>query len=119
MGEYVRNAKHVIEFYLDLLTEHYSDSRTLRMKVEAEVIPYIIQLKSPIDQSHFVKQIADRIRIPEEAVMEAVKKQSIALRQGESKETFTERGVKLNTVFQRDEPERARLNTIKKHIHSI
>ena len=62
-GEYVRNAKHVIEFYLDLLTEHYSDTRTLRMKVQAEVITYILQLKSPIEQSHFVKQIAARIRL--------------------------------------------------------
>ncbi len=114
--EYVDGAKHVIEFYLDMLAESFSDTRTLRMKVEERVIPFVARLKSPIEQAHFVKSIIQRIHIEEEPVWRSIAERQKADRILENKDAQS--AVK-RFMRETQNPEHIRLSNIQKHIHSI
>lgn len=72
----VRTAKQVIDFYLSLLPELYSDKAILRTKVSEIVIPFVSLLKSSLDQGHYVGQIAKQLGIKEEPVWDEVRKQT-------------------------------------------
>lgn len=69
----IKNAKHVIDFYLDHLQTAHSDARKLRLAVGEIVIPYIAQIPHRIDQAHFVAQVADRLALSEAPIWEAVR----------------------------------------------
>ena len=73
----IRESKHVVEFYLDILTKEEKDKRKLRLKVQETVIPYVSQIKNKIDQAHFVATIASRLGISEDPIWEEVKKARI------------------------------------------
>ncbi|MHB1118385.1 MAG: DNA primase, partial [Minisyncoccota bacterium] len=70
----VRDAKQVIDFYLELLPELYADKDTLRTKVSEIIVPFIAELKSAIDQGYYVGQVAKLLHIKDEPVWEEVKK---------------------------------------------
>jgi DNA primase len=70
----VDNAKHVIDFYLEMLPLEHTDPGTLRAKVSEIIIPFIAELQSPIDQGHYVGQVARLLHIREEPVWNEVKK---------------------------------------------
>ena len=56
----VEGAKNILEFYLDLFSD--------RKNIEKKVLPYIALLPSEMEQSHWVREIADRLRIREESI---------------------------------------------------
>ena len=62
------NSKHVIDFYLAVLEDKYSDIRQLGRAIREEVYPYIRQLAFRIDQAHFIAKIANSLHLTEEAV---------------------------------------------------
>ena len=70
----VKNAKQVIDLYLELLPSLHGDKTELRAKVSQIIIPFVSLLKSPIDQGHYVGEIAKLLGIKEEPVWEEVKK---------------------------------------------
>lgn len=70
----VRDAKQVIDFYLELLPELYPEKDALRAKVSETIIPFIAEQRSAIDQGHYVGQVAKLLNIKEEPVWEEVKK---------------------------------------------
>ncbi|OHA84973.1 MAG: DNA primase, partial [Candidatus Yonathbacteria bacterium RIFOXYC2_FULL_47_9] len=70
----VREAKQVIDFYLELLPELYTDKDTLRAKVSEVVVPFIAEQKSAIDKGYYVGQVAKLLHIKEDPVWEEVKK---------------------------------------------
>lgn len=70
----VRTARDVIDFYLELLPSLYSDPAQLRAKVSEVVVPFVAELKSAIDQGHYVGQIAKLLKIKDEPVWEEVRK---------------------------------------------
>ena len=72
----VSNAKHVIDFYLELLPERNKDKNILRAKVSEIVIPLIALLKSSLDQGYYVAETSKVIGIKEESVWDEVKKTS-------------------------------------------
>lgn len=72
--EVVRNAKHVIDFYLDYLGGEYTDPRRLRLAVGETVIPFLTSIPNRIDQAHFVSRVAERLKIGEMPIWEEVKK---------------------------------------------
>lgn len=72
--ESVRNAKHVIDFYLELLPERNADKAVLRSRVSQIIIPLIALLRSSIDQGHYVGQVAKLLGIKEEPIWDEVKK---------------------------------------------
>ena len=70
----VKNAKQVIDFYLELLPALHTDKTALRAKVSEVIVPFITLLKSSIDQGHFVGEVAKLLGIKEEPVWDEVKK---------------------------------------------
>ena len=72
----LKNAKQVIDLYLELLPELHTDKTELRVKVSEVITPFVALLKSPIDQGHYVGEIAKLLGIKEEPVWEEVKKRA-------------------------------------------
>ncbi|KKU81863.1 MAG: primase protein [Parcubacteria group bacterium GW2011_GWA1_47_8] len=71
----VREAKPVIDFYLELLPMLYPDTTALRAKVSEIIVPFIALLRSAIDQGHYVGSVAKLLNVKEDPVWEEVKKQ--------------------------------------------
>lgn len=68
----IRNAKHVITFLLDVLEQTARDDRAFRKAVEQSVLPFVMQIKSAIDREHFIREVAARINVSENAVTDAL-----------------------------------------------
>ncbi|MFC1625329.1 DNA primase [Patescibacteria group bacterium] len=84
----VSSATHVIDFYLNNFEEKYkNDSRRFKMETEKKVLPYVLMLQSEIDKSHWISEIAKRIRVKEGSVLEELKKLSL----NKTRETVGER----------------------------
>lgn len=67
----VKEAKNILEFYLSLFSD--------RKDVEKKVLPYVALLPSEMDRSHWVREIADRLRVREESVWREMEKIKPAL----------------------------------------
>lgn len=70
----IKEAKHVVEFYLDILTSGENDKRKLQLKVRDTVLPYISVISNKMDRAHFVSVISSRLSIPEEPIWDELKK---------------------------------------------
>lgn len=68
----VREASHIIEFYLDVIESKGLDERKFAQEVTKTVIPYVADIGSPIDRAHFISKIASRLRLPEKAIIDEV-----------------------------------------------
>lgn len=94
--ESVRNAKHVIDFYLELLPERNADKTILRARISQIVVPLIALLKSSIDQGHYVGQVAKLLGIKEEPVWEEVKKSARTITIAPVAKTYNKNMVALS-----------------------
>ncbi len=71
----VNGAKHVIDFYLNILGKRYSsDSRRFKLEVEKKVLPYVLSVQSEIEKTHWVSEISKKIGVNERVVLEEFKK---------------------------------------------
>ncbi len=114
--EYIRGAKHIIEFYLDILAEKYSDKRTLRLKAEEFVVPLLARIKSFTDQDHFIKFTAERINVTEDTLRHAIKQHERAKAASPERSTRLEERV---SVLSLKNPEEIRFLNIERHLQSI
>ncbi len=73
LKERLAHAKHIIDFYTDSLIEQGHDSRELGNEVRIHVLPYVALLTSSIERAHFIKSIAQKLFIKEEALWEDLK----------------------------------------------
>lgn len=69
----VEKAEHIILFFLGHLKRQKLDERTLRTEVAKKVLPYIARLKSPMEQAHFISEVADAVGLPEEPLRDEVR----------------------------------------------
>lgn len=76
--ESLAKAEHVVEFALKMSLSKSTDLRERGRLVVAEVLPYVKSMTSSVEQSHFVRLIASRAVIREEALWEELKKVSNA-----------------------------------------
>lgn len=65
----LRNATHIISFYIDRICAESDDQRIRGRKIREIVFPYIRVLKSQIDQSAYLKEITTKTNIPENALL--------------------------------------------------
>jgi DNA primase len=74
----IKNAKHIVEFSLNMLLEKYplasGDKRKLLLKASQTVLPYIARIPNKIDQEHFVSIFAGKLGLSEEVVREELRK---------------------------------------------
>jgi DNA primase len=73
----IREARHVIDFYLELLPKKYADAHMLRTQISEIVIPLVAHLKNTLDTAHFVGRIASLLHIKEEPIWEEIKKREV------------------------------------------
>jgi len=72
--ETVKNALHVVDFYLAHIADARYDTRTHRLEVSRTVLPYVAMISNRIDQAHFVERIAEVLGVSADAVLAEVKK---------------------------------------------
>lgn len=72
--EAIKNAQHVVDFYLRELGLKQTDVRTFRRDTAATVLPFVKRIPNKIDQAHFISKIAARLDIDEESVREELKR---------------------------------------------
>ncbi len=70
----VRESVPAVEFFLEALRPAARDERGYKKIVETQVLPLVAALGSKIDQAHFVRIVAERLRVPEDAVRAEVGK---------------------------------------------
>ncbi len=73
----VREASHVVDFYLAHLADAKYDQRTFRLEVTRTVLPYVAEIVNRVDQAHFVNRVSEALGVPEDAVTAEVKKLKI------------------------------------------
>jgi DNA primase len=64
----LRNAKPVIEFELGNVLRDNPDPRKVPRALRERVFPFLARIDSAMDQAHFVKMIADRAHITDDAI---------------------------------------------------
>lgn len=92
----VQQAKNVLEFYLGLFSD--------RKDVEKKVLPYVALLPSEIDKAHWVKEIAERLRVKEESVWREMEKTKPALSDAKpnlKSESFAKRKTRFELLSDR------------------
>lgn len=73
----VRTSKTAVEFFLDTLRPQAKDERAYQRLVEAQILPLISAMESTIEQAHFARLVAERLRVPEEAVRAEIAKHPV------------------------------------------
>ncbi|OGG58432.1 DNA primase [Candidatus Kaiserbacteria bacterium RIFCSPHIGHO2_01_FULL_56_24] len=69
--ERIREAKDIITFLLDVLEERAKAKDAFRRAVETAVLPFLVDVQSPIAREQYEKEIAKRLGVSESAVSEA------------------------------------------------
>ncbi len=67
----IREAKDIITFLLDVLESRLSKRDQFRRAVETVVLPFILDVRSPIAREQYVREIAERLGVSEQAVVAA------------------------------------------------
>ncbi len=70
----IKNAIHLVDYFIEYLSQKGYDERKFRLEVVRAVLPYVALIKSRTDQAHFVKKIAERLTLPETSIAEELKK---------------------------------------------
>ncbi len=72
--EAVKNARQVIDFLLDTLLTSQKAGRERALAIERSILPLVRLLPSVVEQSHFLKVIAERSGLREEALFASLQK---------------------------------------------
>lgn len=70
----VKGAKHVVDFLLENLLHSAKEGRERALAIEKTLLPLLRLLPSSVEQSHFLKVIAEKSGLREEALWSAFKK---------------------------------------------
>lgn len=70
----IRSSKTAVEYFMDVLALNAKDERSYKKLVEGQILPLVAALPSKIEQAHFARIIAARLRVPEDAIYAEVGK---------------------------------------------
>ncbi|MBP9710774.1 MAG: DNA primase [Candidatus Pacebacteria bacterium] len=73
----VRTSRTAVEFFLDAIRPQAKDERAYQKLVESQILPLISAMGSKIEQAHFSRIVAERLRVPEAAVLAEVAKHPV------------------------------------------
>jgi DNA primase len=74
LEESIQNAKHIIEILLARVIKTVPDKREQGRAIEKQILPYIADLDSAIEQSYFISAIANATNIKEDVLRQEVRK---------------------------------------------
>lgn len=72
--EAVEKSRHVIDFFLEILSKKNEDRRIFKKEVEKKVLPYVAAIGSEIEKAHWVREIANKLLMKEEPIWEELRK---------------------------------------------
>jgi DNA primase len=64
----IRNSVHIIPFYIEHIRGLGYDDRKFKLAVQEKVLPFIVQIKNAIDQTHFIQLVARELGTSEEVI---------------------------------------------------
>lgn len=102
----VRTSQTAIAFFLDALRKGTKDERAYHRLVQAQILPLIAAMESSIDRAHFARVVAERLRVPETAVLAELAK---------VRHPMSEFGMDVEKVEEKV-PEDAELSPLEKKI---
>ncbi len=70
----LKNAKHVVEYELSNIMGEISDPHKLPKAIRERVFPFLAKIDSQMDKAYYVKLIADKTSLSEQAVWEDLRK---------------------------------------------
>jgi DNA primase len=70
----IRGAKDIVTFLLDVLEVHAKDTMQLRRSVESIVLPFLLDMQSPIAREQYENEIAKRLGVSVDAVRASASK---------------------------------------------
>ena len=70
----LKGAKHIVELLIEKISIDKNDRRLFGKRVREEILPYIVNIESNIDQSHYIKRISEVGDIAEEALWQDLEK---------------------------------------------
>ncbi|MEK7390653.1 MAG: DNA primase [Patescibacteria group bacterium] len=69
----LKNGKHIIDFYADNLLARKLDPRVLSREIKSAVLPFVLHVESKTEQAHFIKSIAEKSGLKEDALWDDFK----------------------------------------------
>ncbi|MFZ2038998.1 MAG: DNA primase [Minisyncoccia bacterium] len=79
--EVLKNSKHIIDFLLSKVLiekeKNKTDDRRIALNIREQIFPYLILVESSVEQSHYVKKIADATGLKEEAIWDDLRKMPV------------------------------------------
>lgn len=73
----IKEAKHIIDFYLEILSEKDYGPLELKKKAKENILPYIAMIPGEIEKAHWVGEVAKFLNIKEEPVWEDLRNISL------------------------------------------
>ena len=70
----LKEAKHIIDFYLNKLILEIEDKRKLGRAVQEKVLPFVALVESEIGKANFVEEIADKLGVPSKVIWKDLEK---------------------------------------------
>ncbi|MEA2112375.1 MAG: DNA primase [Patescibacteria group bacterium] len=59
----LKEAKHIVDFYLNKLINEIDDKRKLGKEVQEKVLPYVTLIESEIEKANFIDDIAEKLGV--------------------------------------------------------
>lgn len=85
----IENSKHIVDFFINSLSNKNLSKEKFSKEIEAQVLPYVANIKSKIEQAKYVNKISELLQVSELAVWEEVKRaKNIISEPGEKKKDF-------------------------------
>jgi DNA primase len=72
--EALKNSMHIIDFYLSKILAEKLEIRKMGAEVREKILPFLAIIESSIEKSYFVKKIAEKTGISEDAIWDDLKK---------------------------------------------
>ncbi|QSH39441.1 DNA primase [Candidatus Kaiserbacteria bacterium] len=89
----IKDSKHIIDFLLNLYRKKSKDERAFKLMVQKEVLPYVLDIESEIDKSHFIQRVAAQLSVGEEAVRRELSKlKATPINEGIAAKPATQKG---------------------------
>lgn len=93
LRDILRKSKHIIYFLTDALLEKKLDSRKLGKEIQTRVLPYVALLQSNIEKAQFIKTIAQKTFIKEDALWADLKNVNITTTVDEVSKNISEKNL--------------------------
>ncbi|MBA3550953.1 DNA primase, partial [Patescibacteria group bacterium] len=76
----IDGARHIIDVELDHIIRNEKDPREKVLKIEKNIIPYLSEIQSEIEKSHFISKISHEAHIKEDVLWKEVRKREMLTR---------------------------------------